>query len=90
MSLVFRKQGAVDLFVIAGRDTDTAKECPPPEQDGDGNGNTCLEEERAAFGVVYSERLAFVKPPDTVQAPKPDTSRARSDTLRPPGRAGRR
>jgi hypothetical protein len=94
MSLVFRKQGAVDLFVIAGRDTDTAKECPPPEQNGDadgnGDGNTCLEEERAAFGVVYSERLAFVKPPDTVQAPKPDTSRARSDTLRPPGRAGRR
>lgn len=63
ISLIFRKQGAVDLFMIAGRDTETAKECPPPEQDGN-----CLTEETEAFGVVFSERIAFAKPPeDTVR-----------------------
>jgi hypothetical protein len=63
MSIIFRKEGAVDLFVIAGRDSETAKRCPPPENDG-----KCLEEETQAFGVMYSERLAFVKPPDTTSA----------------------
>jgi hypothetical protein len=63
MSIIFRKEGAVDLFVIAGRDSETAKRCPPPENDG-----KCLEEETQAFGVMYSERLAFVKPPDTTDA----------------------
>jgi hypothetical protein len=58
MSLILRKQGAVDLFVIAGRDTKTAKKCPPGDSD-------CLTEETNAFGVVYSERIAFVKPPAT-------------------------
>jgi len=86
MSLIFRKQGAVDLFVIAGRDTETAKQCPPAEQDGN-----CLQEEREAFGVVYSERLAFGKPPDTMPSVRPDTSQSvRTDTHPRPGPAGRR
>jgi hypothetical protein len=69
MSLVFRKQGAVDLFVFAGRGTKTADECPPPAEDPN-----CVPVERDAFGVVYSERLAFVNPPPAAsQPPRIDT-----------------
>ncbi len=63
MSMVFHKKGAVDVFVIAGRNTDTAEECPP-QQD-----STCLRKESEAFGVVYSERLAFRNPPATDTIP---------------------
>jgi hypothetical protein len=58
MILTFRKRGAVDLFVIAGRDTKTADDCPAPEMNGE-----CMRAETEAYGVVYSERLAYVNPP---------------------------
>jgi hypothetical protein len=82
MSLIFRKQGAVDLFVIAGRDTETAKACPPSEQDGN-----CVTEESDAFGVVFSERIAFAKPPEDTTAR--DTT-VRRDTAAARGPGGRR
>jgi hypothetical protein len=68
MTMIFRKQGAVDLFVMAGRDTKTADECPPPEQDG-----KCMATERVAYGVVYSERLAFFTPPPVVDTTRKST-----------------
>ena len=75
MTMVFRKQGAVDLFLIAGRETKTADECPTPVN-GDVQQNAeCMATEKLAYSVVYSERLAFRQPPKVDSLASADTSK---------------
>jgi hypothetical protein len=69
MMLIFRRNEAVDLYVIAG--TAERMVCPAdPEEDR----VACMTEGAEAFEVVYSERLvpeASLSQPDTAAAPGP-------------------
>lgn len=74
MSLVFRKDDSVDLFVTAGRPDDLI--CPDSPEDVRVR---CMTEAVDSFQIVYSETLSKARPVVTDDDEDPDTTR--SDTV---------
>lgn len=95
MTLIFRANQAVDLYVFAGDETEglivRGEEEPEPvcEEVPEGEREFCAERHAAAVNLVYSERLAPpASLPDTVGIP-PDTGSAVADTGAAPPDTGR-
>lgn len=85
MTLVFRSNEAVDLYVFASDETEglqvrgEEETDPPCESEPEQDQPSCAEEQADSMRLVYSERLA---PPESL----PDTSRiAPADTGTAPG-----
>jgi hypothetical protein len=72
MTLIFRRNEAVDLYVVTSDETDpTCPSEPEPER------LSCMEERTAAMMLVYSERLAQPESlPDTTGVAPADTGSA--------------